>query len=62
MTKVVSACLVLALASANFALGGDSPKAEADLKREAATGRGREFQPNSYISGSGTLRQYPDGS
>ena len=36
MTKVVSACLVLALASANIALGGDSPKTEADLKREAA--------------------------
>jgi hypothetical protein len=31
MTKVISACLVLALASANFALGGDPPKAESDL-------------------------------
>jgi hypothetical protein len=36
MTKVVSACLVLTLASANFAMGGDPTKAEADVKREAA--------------------------
>jgi hypothetical protein len=36
MIKAVSACLVLAFASANFALGGDAPKSEEDLKREAA--------------------------
>jgi len=37
MTKITSAWLVLAVASVNFALGDNPPRAEEDIKREAAT-------------------------
>ena len=36
MTKIACAWLVLAFASANFALGDIPPRAEEDVKREAA--------------------------
>jgi len=36
MTKIISACLVLAFASVNFALGDNPRRAKEDIKREAA--------------------------